>query len=58
MTREFRRELILILKISGKIFPRRYELFRDSQESILGMAVCKFILLVFSGGESLLFYFI
>ena len=42
-----------ILKISGKIFSRRYELFRDSQESILGMVVCKFILLVFSGGHSL-----
>lgn len=44
-----------VLKISGKIFSRRYELLRDSQESILGMVVCKFILLVFSGGDSLLF---
>ena len=45
-----------VLKISGKIFSRRYELLRDSQESILGMVVCKFIILVFSGGDSLLFY--
>ena len=44
-----------VLKISGKIFSRRYELLRDSQENILGMVVCKFILLVFSGGDSLLF---
>ena len=46
------------LKISGKIFSRRYELSRDSRESILGVFVCKFILLVFSGGDSLLFIFI
>ena len=45
-----------VLKISGKIFSRRYELFRDSQKSILGMVVCKSILLVFSGGDSLSFY--
>ena len=45
------------LKISGKIFSRRYELSRDSRESILGVFVCKFILLVFSGGDSLLFLF-
>ena len=45
-----------VLKISGKIFSRRYELLRDSQESILGMVVCKFIPLVFSGGDSLLFF--
>ena len=38
------------------MFSRRYELFRDFQESILGIVVCKFILLVFSGGDSLLFY--
>ena len=44
------------LKISGKIFSRRYELSRDSRESILGAVVCKFILLVFSGGDSLLFF--
>ena len=43
------------LKISGKIFSRRYQLSRDSRESILGAVVCKFILLVFSGGDSLLF---
>ena len=42
------------LKISGKILSR-YELSRDSRESILGLVVCKFILLVFSGGDSLLF---
>ena len=41
-----------VLKISGKIFSRRYELFRDSQESILVMVVCKFFLLVFSGGST------
>ena len=46
------------LKISGKIFSRRYELSRDSRESILGAVVCKFILLVFSGGDSLLFLFL
>ena len=45
-----------VLKISGKMFSRQYELFMDSQESILGMVVCKFILLVFSGGDSLLFF--
>ena len=45
-----------VLKISGKIFSRRYELLRDSQESILGIVECKFILLVFSGGDSLLFF--
>ena len=45
------------LKISGKIFSRRYELSRDSRESILGVVVCKFILLVFPGGDSLLFLF-
>ena len=44
------------LKISGKIFSRRYELSRDSRESILGAVVCNFILLVFSGGDSLLFF--
>ena len=44
------------LKISGKILSRRYELSRDSRESILGAVVCKFILLVFSGGDSLLFF--
>ena len=44
------------LKISGKIFSRRYELSRDSRESLLGVFVCKFILLVFSGGDSLLFF--
>ena len=44
------------LKISGIIFSRRYELSRDSRESILGVVVCKFILLVFSGGDSLLFF--
>ena len=44
------------LKISGKIFSRRYELSRDSRESILGLVVCKFILLVFSGGDSRLFF--
>ena len=44
------------LKIRGKIFSRQYELSRDSWESILGVAVCKFILLVFSGGDSLLFF--
>ena len=38
------------MKISGKIFSRRYEL---SRESVLGMVVCKFILLVFPGGDSL-----
>ena len=42
------------MKISGK-YSRRYELSRDSQESILGVVVCKLILLVFSGGDSLLF---
>ena len=41
--------------VSGKIFSRRYELSRDSWESILGVVVCKFILLLFSGGDSLLF---
>ena len=46
------------LKISGKIFSRRYELSRGSRESILGVVVCKFILLVFSGGDSLLFLFL
>ena len=45
------------LKISGEMFSRRYELSRDSLESILGEIVCKFILLVFSGGDSLLFLF-
>ena len=45
------------LKISGKIFSRRYELSRDSRACILGVFVCKFILLVFSGGDSLLFLF-
>ena len=45
------------LKISGKIFSRRYELSRDFTKSILGVFVCKFILLVFSGGDSLLFLF-
>ena len=43
------------LKISGKIFSRRYELSRDFRKSILGVFVCKFILLVFAGGDSLLF---
>ena len=43
------------LKISGQIFSRRYELSRDSRKSIIGVFVCKFILLVFSGGDSLLF---
>ena len=43
------------LKISGKIFSRRYELSRDFRKSILGVFVCKFILLVFSGGDLLLF---
>ena len=59
MIREFRRELNFFrgLKISGKIFSRRYDLSRDSRESILGVVVCKFILLVFSGGDSLLFLF-
>ena len=47
---------LLGLKISGKIFSRRYELSRDSRESILGVVVCKFVLLVFSGGDSLLFF--
>ena len=31
----------------------KYKMFRDSQESILGMVVC---LLVFSGGDSLFFF--
>ena len=43
------------LKINGKIFSRRYELSRDFQKSILGVFVCRFIFLVFSGGDSLLF---
>ena len=38
------------------LFSGRYGLYRDSQESILGIVVCKFIFLVFSGGDSLLFY--
>ena len=37
------------LKISGKIFSRRYELSRDFRKSILGVFVCEFILLVFAG---------
>ena len=45
------------LKISGKIFSRRYELSRDFRKSIIGVFVCKFILLVFPGGDSLLFLF-
>ena len=45
-----------VLKISGKVLFRRYELFRDSQESILGMVVCKVIFLAFSGVDSLLFF--
>ena len=42
-----------VLETSRKIFSLRYELLRDSQESMLGMVVCKLILLVFSGGDSL-----
>ena len=49
-------EYFRALKISGKIFSCRYELSRDSRESILGVVVCKFILLVFSEGDSLLFF--
>ena len=63
--REFKKKLSKIeffrgLKTSGKIFSRRYELLRDFRKSILGVFVCKFILLVFSRGDSLsfLFYFI
>ena len=53
---DFQIEFFRGLQISGKIFSRRYELARDSRESILGVFVCKFSLLVFSGGNSLLFF--
>jgi len=44
------------LKISGKIFFRRHELSRDSRESILRVVLSKFILMVFSGVDSHLFF--